>query len=210
MPDESTQVHAITRASASCAACALPIIACLCAAIEPIRTRSRFVLLTSRKETARASNTGRLLKLLNPEMTEIIIWDREQTPEALSRLLRTSDPVWLVYPSERESAVPDSPTPPGTAPVFLLLDGTWQEARKMTRRSAWLAALPRLALAAPASGYALRANQRDGTLCTIEAAAACLTLVQEPAAAHTLLQGFDLFQAHFLAGRSGHVPKAHD
>jgi DTW domain-containing protein YfiP len=160
------RVHPITRLAASCARCGLPAMACLCGRLTSLTTRARFVLLTSRKELARASNTGRLLRLLNPERTEILVWERDRSPQALLQHLQAAD-VWLVYPPEQAGpqSLPD--LAPGAEPVFVLLDGTWQEARKMIRKSAYLAKLPRLALAAPASGYALRANHRAGTLCTI-------------------------------------------
>ncbi|WP_394133210.1 tRNA-uridine aminocarboxypropyltransferase [Shewanella maritima] len=58
---------------------------------------------------------------------------------------------------------------------FVIIDATWQEARKVYNKSPYLHALPRVNLTPnSASIYQLRRNQREGGLCTAECAAQLL------------------------------------
>ena len=90
----------------------------------------------------------------------------------------------------------------GKRPLFIVLDGTWTEARKMFRKSAYLADLPVLSLQPEAiSRYRLRRSTREEHLCTAEVTALCLQLADDSAAAQALEQWFARFSRHYLAGR---------
>ncbi len=203
----SAQIRRITREHAPCLNCGLPDLTCLCGQITRIKTRSRFVLLTSPKEFTRPSNTGRLLKLINPEQTEVLAWERKPEPDSrLSELAQTPG-VCLVYPAPF-SHPRRIERPPYPAPVLILLDGTWQEALKMYRKSQYLSQMPLLSLPDTVqSTYRLRENQLPSALCTIEAAAICLKLNAENESAQWVQQTFETFQQHYLAGLAGHVVK---
>ena len=87
-------------------------------------------------------------------------------------------------------------------PLFILLDATWSEARKMFRKSPYLDALPVLSLqAGQLSTYRLRRSTHDAHLCTSEVAAACLALAGEPHAAEVLTAYLDVFTLHYLNAR---------
>lgn len=201
------QIRRITREHAACLNCGLPDLTCLCGQVTRIKTLSHFVLLTSPKEFTRPSNTGRLLKLINPEQTEILAWERKPEPDSrLSQLAQTRG-VCLVYPAPLgHPRRIERPTYP--APVLILLDGTWQEALKMYRKSEYLSHMPLLSLPDTVeSTYRLRENQLPSALCTIEAAAICLELNAENASAQLIQQTFETFQRHYLAGLAGHNVK---
>ena len=84
-------------------------------------------------------------------------------------------------------------------PLFVLLDATWPEARKMFRKSPYLNHLPVLSLqAGQLSSYRLRRSTRDDHLCTSEVAAACLALAGEPQAAAVLADYLEVFTIHYL------------
>ena len=84
-------------------------------------------------------------------------------------------------------------------PLFVLLDATWPEARKMFRKSPYLNHLPVLSLqAGQLSSYRLRRSTRDDHLCTSEVAAACLALAGEPRAAAVLATYLEVFTIHYL------------
>jgi DTW domain-containing protein len=91
---------------------------------------------------------------------------------------------------------------PGQAcrkPMFVLLDATWSEARKIFRKSPYLNHLPVLSLqAGQLSTYRLRRSTRDEHLCTSEVAAACLALAGEPHAAEVLTAWLEVFTVHYL------------
>ncbi|MBA4328932.1 MAG: DTW domain-containing protein [Polaromonas sp.] len=91
---------------------------------------------------------------------------------------------------------------PSTRPLFVLLDATWPEARKMFRKSPCLDKLPVLSLQSDQlSQYKLRRSQRDEHFCTSEVAALCLALAGEAHAAETLEAYLDVFTDHYLKAR---------
>jgi DTW domain-containing protein YfiP len=87
-------------------------------------------------------------------------------------------------------------------PLFVLLDATWPEARKMFRKSPYLNHLPVLSLQSEQlSTYRLRRSRREDHFCTSEVAALCLALAGETLAAQTLHAYLDVFTTHYLQAK---------
>jgi DTW domain-containing protein len=87
-------------------------------------------------------------------------------------------------------------------PLFILLDATWAEARKMFRKSPYLDAFPVLSLEPEqVSRYQLRRSRRDDHFCTSEVAALCLDMAGETRAAQTLETYLDVFTHHYLRAK---------
>ena len=87
-------------------------------------------------------------------------------------------------------------------PLFVLLDATWPEARKMFRKSPRLDRYPVLSLHPDQiSRYRLRRSRRDDHFCTAEVAALCLDLAGDPRAAQTLEAYLDVYTHHYLQAK---------
>lgn len=100
-----------------------------------------------------------------------------------------------------------SAEPPGAAPtrrpLFVLLDATWAEARRMFRKSPYLDALPVLGLRPEQSSrYRLRQSADAAHLCTLEVAALCLALAGETQAAQVMEAYLDVFTHHYLQAKN--------
>jgi DTW domain-containing protein YfiP len=162
-------------------------------------------------EPLKPSNTGWLIADVVPD-TWAFGWARTEVDPALLALL--ADPQWqpyLVFPGEFVDArrVVTQLQPESAAlgqrfkrPLFVLLDATWPEARKMYRKSPYLDHLPVLSLAPEQiSRYRLRRSKRDDHFCTSEVASLCLALADEPLAAQTLEAYLDVFSIHYLTAR---------
>ncbi|MCF5505769.1 DTW domain-containing protein, partial [Pseudomonas syringae] len=90
----------------------------------------------------------------------------------------------------------------GKRPLFILLDATWNEARKMFRKSPYLERFPVLSLAPEQiSRYRLRRSKRDDHFCTAEVAALCLELADDCSASGVLDAYLDVFSAHYLGAK---------
>lgn len=90
-------------------------------------------------------------------------------------------------------------------PVFILIDSTWQEARKIYRQSTYLQQLPLMSLSSEReSQYGLRRNQPHGHLSTVEVAVELLHRVGEERQSQLLSDRFQLFLRHYKASRSNH------
>ena len=174
-----------------CDGCRLPASHCVCAWRPTVPTRAGMCLLIGDIESLKPSNTGWLIADVVPD-TWAFQWSRTETDPALLALL--ADPQWqpyVVFPPEYAgparavtSVEPADAAGGGRRPLFVLLDGTWTEARKMFRKSPHLQALPVLSLdPGHASTYRLRRSQFDHHFCTAEVAAMCLHMAGDEAAA---------------------------
>jgi len=190
-----------------CQRCLLPLKQCLCATIQPVDARSRFCLVMFDTEPMKPSNTGRLIADTLPD-TVAFQWSRTEPPQALLDLV--ADPRYqpmVVFPASyagSERQVLAAP-PAGKPPLFIMLDGTWTEARKMFRKSPWLDALPVISVdLSRVSAYRLRAAHADDQYCTAEVAIALLDLADDTEAAQALGDHFSCFRERYLAGKPHH------
>ena len=191
-----------------CAGCRLVPSHCLCALRPAVPTRAGVCLLMADIEPLKPSNTGWLVADVVAD-TFAFGWARTEVDPALLALL--ADPQWqpvVVFPGEfvaPERVVTALPTHDGPVrrPLFVLLDATWPEARKMFRKSPYLDGLPVLSLQPDQrSGYKLRRSRRGDHFCTSEVAALCLALAGEPLAAQTLDAYLDVFTSHYLQAKN--------
>ena len=190
-----------------CQRCLLPLKQCLCATLKPAAAASRFCLVMFDTEPMKPSNTGRLIADILPD-TEAFQWSRTEPPQALLDLVADAQyQPMVVFPASYagpERQVLDSP-PPGKPPLFIMLDGTWPEARKMFRKSPWLDNLPLISVdLSRVSAYSLREVHAEGQYCTAEVAIALLDLANDTGAASALSQHFTRFRNRYLAGKSQH------
>ncbi|WP_312376099.1 tRNA-uridine aminocarboxypropyltransferase [Stutzerimonas nitrititolerans] len=171
-------------------------------------------LLMHDVEPLKPSNTGWLIADVVPD-TYAFTWQRTHVGPALLALL--ADPQWqpfVVFPgeyAEPERVVTHVEPIPGKRPLFILLDATWTEARKMFRKSPYLNGLPVLSLQSElVSRYRLRRSKRSEHLCTAEVAALCLGLAGDEDAAGQLDAWLDVFTDHYLAAKYQRVPSLDD
>ncbi|TGE32112.1 tRNA-uridine aminocarboxypropyltransferase [Desulfosporosinus sp. Sb-LF] len=204
------KVKQITRLYESCNRCGLPTLTCICNIVSPINTKAKFLILSSEREFYRASSTGRLLKLINPGSTEIFLWERTNpSPGLMANIQKYRGKAYLLFPAESTDMVARSVGEVEEGPVaFVLIDGTWKEARKIVRKSDYLKDLPLVSLKPDyESRFSLRRGRVEGTICTIEAAMEILKLTGEIAQERIIGEYFDLFLKHYKAGTSSHLPK---
>ena len=235
-PDHSRSPHAVARLRAErlarsskpflarggpkgarCPGCRLLPCHCLCSLHPSVPTHAGVCLLMSDIEPLKPSNTGWLIADVVPD-TFAFLWARTEIAPGLLTLL--ADPQWqplVVFPGEFDDAArvvtrvaAAQPEHPASAPrpLLILLDATWQEARKMFRKSPYLNDLPVLSLAPEqVSRYTLRRSGRGDHFCTAEVAAMCLELTGDHHAAQTLDAYLDVFTHHYLQAKHQLPPK---
>jgi DTW domain-containing protein YfiP len=192
-----------------CPGCRLVPSHCLCSVRPQLVTNAGVCLLMSDIEPFKPSNTGWLIADVVPD-TFAFGWARTVVEPQLLALL--ADPQWqayVVFPGEfvaPERVVTALLPASGLVhkrPLFVLLDATWAEARKMFRKSPYLQDLPVLSLHPDQlSRYRLRRSTRDDHFCTSEVAALCLELAGETHAAQTLEAYLDVFTHHYLQAKN--------
>lgn len=184
---------------------------CMCSLMPKLTSEHNILLLMHPNELKRDTNTGQLLEQCQLNI-ERVIWDRKQPPAELLTLLADPSryPV-LLFPCEESITLEDvvlQSQQQTKTPLFIILDATWQEARKMINKSRWLEGIPTMGLSASAdSQYQLRRNQQQGNLCTFEVAAHVLGQLGEQNNQQQMQRFFAHYLALFQAEKSGHALK---
>ena len=204
-----------------CEGCRLRPSHCMCALRPQLPTQAGVCLLMHDAEPLKPSNTGWLIADVVQD-TYAFGWSRTEVNEPLLALL--NDPQWqpyVVFPGEYvqppERVITRLPElQAGTAegckrPLFVLLDATWSEARKMFRKSPYLDAFPVLSLQPDQiSHYQLRRTNRDDHFCTSEVAALCLELsshASDVRAGHVLERYLEVYTHHYLRAKQQLPPE---
>ena len=184
---------------------------CICKHKPVCESNAAFLLIMWDDEVLKPSNTGRLIADLIPD-THAFIWQRTEQDPALIALI--NDPKYqpiVVFPQEFaqpqqqvHNIVP--PTEPGKKPLFILLDGTWREAKKILRKSPYLQQLPILSMLIEPQDtnqrYRVRKAASDGQMATAEVAAQVLHSFGEHDNGTILDLWFDVFSYHYQHGAS--------
>jgi len=180
----------------------------------------KLYLLTHERELNKTSNTGRLVKKCLSDSVEVIVWKRTEPDLNLVELINKGD-VAMLYPDlpgqcstnskelEDEVNLPesvvldelscdnkacDSKVSVEDFESFLILDSTWQEARKMYNRSVYLQQAKKISLQVDKpSTYRKRRNQIEGGLSTAECVIELLKQKDKQSLASELQKEFDAF-----------------
>lgn len=193
-----------------CEGCNLPVLNCLCPFRVSAVSEARVWLLTHSMEHHKPTNTGRLIGDVLPD-TEVFTWYRTLPDERLLSLLEDERfAPFVIFPDDQPDyadrvvgidAVETARTH-AKVPVFLLLDGTWRQARRIFRKSPYLDRLPVLPLSTDRlTRYRLRKPASSAHLCTAEVAAELLRQSGDVDAAEVLDDYFEAFNDSYAASR---------
>lgn len=189
-----------------CTYCMLLPNLCICHLKKTVSTCSAFLLLMYDDEILKPSNTGRLIADLIPD-THAFIWSRTQPAPQLLELLK--DPQWqpiIVFPAEYttpERLMHQYHAPKDDKrPLFILLDGSWAQAKKMFRKSPYLNNFPVLSFSPESiSRYLLRKAVKSNQLATAEVAGRVLEFTGESDNAAMMDLFFETFKENYLLGK---------
>lgn len=184
--------------------------ACICD-LRPdnVPCRARVWLLMHPEEIYKPTNTGRLLADCLPD-TRVFYWYRTAPDAELLALLEDDQyQPFIIFPDDMEdyahrvvSFEPVMAKCPDKIPVFIILDGTWRQARRMFRKSPYLASLPVLPLKTDRlTRYALRKPASDQHLCTVEVGIELLKQAGEGIAAEAVEAYFSAFNRQYAESR---------
>lgn len=142
----------------------------------------RIILLTHEREFDRKTGTGILVQQ-HLDFCDIIRWYRKEPDPVFGTL--DQNKTLLIYPGKDS----DTDTNIDDYENFILLDGTWQEARKIYNRSPYLRNFREYELKdTPESIYTLRRNQVG--LCTVETVVELLKRKGKVELAESLFKNF--------------------
>ncbi len=164
---------------------------CICPILPTVETKTEFLILRHIWEAERPSNTGRLVALSMPNSRIIPCGggSRIGLVPVDDELLQAPG-TWLLWPDGSGAETnPSNLTPPAR---IVVIDATWQQARRLYGTMPVLRTMHRLALPAPIrSRSRLREQHRSDGMSTIEAVAAAVAKLEGAEAARPLEELYD-------------------
>lgn len=187
-----------------CPGCGLWPTLCACDRLPTVEIATPIVLVQHVGERFKPTNTGRLLERMVPSLRVTHFPLRDIPFDEMP--FEIADVDWRVlFP--REDAVtlrPGAPQAglevlPGKRPGFVVLDGTWHQCSRMSRRVPRARDLPCVALPpGPPSIWTVRRQHHLQGLCTFEAALRLLELFEPPERTEPLKRAFEIVTARML------------
>ncbi len=196
-----------------CLECGLHLQLCACAERPRVELSTKILVIQNNKERNKPTNTGRMIPqvLGNSELHYIGVRDVEFDE---SILRRPDHDYLLIFPRVRDPEGEDpQPAPvlraatfaerraarPAAIQTVVLLDGTWAQCSRMSRRTAALADMQAYALPeGPASHWGVRTTSDPERISTFEAAIRVVELAEGPAPAGRMQAYFDRVAAAML------------
>lgn len=210
-----------------CGDCGLHLQLCVCAERPQLELQTKLVVVQNNKERHKPTNTGRLLPqiLVGCELLHVGERDVQFDP---APLLRPDHDYLLIFPRMRdpEGQNPE-PAPvlgaetfaarriarPDAIQTVVMLDGTWAQCSRMSRRFDTLAQMQAFALPeGPPSHWGVRTPSEPSRISTYEAAVRVVEIAEGRQPAAAMQAYFDRVAAGtlFMKGklRSPEVPRA--
>jgi len=166
-----------------CSECERPESVCLCEYIPNPRIKSRIkiILLQHPNEEKRQIRTGRLLQLaLHPSSCQVIRSRKfPGQDEYLEEILKSASTV-LLYPGNNSRELRENSVGDTNIETVLILDGTWDQAKKMYQRNPSLQQIKKIKLnLSTISEYSVRTQPNESCLSTLESAAHTIAILEE-------------------------------
>ncbi|MCE9529210.1 MAG: DTW domain-containing protein [Planctomycetales bacterium] len=162
-----------------CPRCEIRKPLCFCSLIPQINTATRVIILMHTAEEMLTTNTARLAARALPN-SDIRIHGKMGACISKEGIAQSDRPSLLLYPSSHARELNADFARTLTSPVNLIVpDGSWSQTRKFVRRESSLAGIPHVKLpSGPPSEYRLRIQPRETGLCTLEAIARALGILE--------------------------------
>ena len=209
-----------------CGDCGLHTQLCVCAERPELALRTKLVIVQNNKERHKPTNTGRLLPQILLGCELIHVGERGVEFDA-APLRRPDHDYLLIFPRVRDPEGPNpEPAPvldsqlfasrrterPHATQTVVLLDGTWAQCSRMSRRFDTLAQMQAFALPdGPPSHWGVRTPSEPSRISTFEAAVRVIELAEGRQPAAAMQAYFDRVAAGtlFMKGklRSPEVPR---
>lgn len=182
---------------------------CLCSLVPTIDTKTRVVVLMHCSERNKPSNTARLVNLALPN-SEIRYQGEIHKPLSLDGLGDPERETLILFPEASAALLDPSEAAQIRKPVTLVVpDGTWKQAKKIAAYASSIPGSRRICVPfIEPSRYRLRTADRANRLCTLEAIARALGVLDSIEVRSELEQLLDEMVRRVLISRAHRRPVA--
>jgi DTW domain-containing protein YfiP len=179
--------------TARCPGCGLHEHLCVCAELPTVMLSTRFVIVQHVRERHKPTNTGRLAHRMLAN-SRLVHWPPPRTGSFDATAFAEPDTAYLLlFPrADATTLTPEMLRPrPGRRPCVVVLDGSWHQCSRMTRRVPRVSELGCVRLPpGPPSSWAARRQHDAHGLATIEAIIRVIEIAEGKDAAMPLVRGF--------------------
>jgi DTW domain-containing protein YfiP len=187
-----------------CIYCKVNLRWCFCDRIQKIDTESHVSIIMHHRERFLTSNTALLTqRLLNN--CDISLRGHLTKPFNF-KLMPQRTPLYL-FPHEEALELTNEYVNQINSPIQLIVpDGSWRQAKKFYRRTPELAGIQCVKITPPQkSRYSLRSQSSDEGLCTIEAIAYALGVIEDSSIKKHLIDGLDVMNERVDVSRKSEL-----
>jgi DTW domain-containing protein len=173
--------------------------------IHPFKIETIVSLIVHVRELKLTSNTAQFAEKMLPDNAEIVIRGRmNDTFDSAPTLIRPGRPLFL-YPHEDALELNDDFKAQFPGPYHLIIpDGNWQQARKVRQREEGFSKLTAVKLPPGiTSEYGLRKAQHAEWVCTYEAMAHAIGILESKDVTEKLLAFFRIWVKNTENARAG-------
>lgn len=174
---------------------------CFCDHLLPLKSKIFLTVVMHKKELALTSNTSSLaLKML--AQSELLV--RGYRDEEFKFVPQENRQPLYLFPSEDAQVLTKEYAQSFGRPIQLVLpDGTWRQAKKFHKREPSLAAVPRVKVEGNLERiYTLRKNHLENGVCSLEAIALALGILDGPAVRDGLLEALNVMNQRIEISRN--------
>ncbi|MBN2724616.1 MAG: DTW domain-containing protein [Deltaproteobacteria bacterium] len=184
-----------------CSSCLLNKMWCYCDSLSMINIKTSVFPVVHYREQFLTSNTAHLITSTIKD-TEIHIYDRHKNIDNFQLLESLKPPTYLLFPDDSSIPVENLET---TSVINIIIpDGSWVQARKMTRKHPWLLKLPRISIKPDEeSRYFLRKQGRELGVSTYEALSYALRYLEGDSVFQHMRNQFEIAMAAIHRSRNG-------
>lgn len=169
-------MHQENEGKIRCSRCRMDQKLCVCAFLRPIDSISLPIsMIFHRKEWPKPSNTGHFIAKIFPNVQQIF-YHGEGYQGFCEQTRRASQKPILIFPDPDVPILDSGDEQNVKTNGLVFLDGTWNQAQQMLKRSPEIAALPRRRLAPPKREAMLWKEDLDHGMATYEAVAWALSV----------------------------------
>ncbi|WP_010583187.1 tRNA-uridine aminocarboxypropyltransferase [Schlesneria paludicola] len=164
-----------------CPRCEIRRPLCFCAYIPDIVLKTRVLILMHTLEQVLPTNTAKLVYKSLPN-SNIIVHGRKDERLSADSLHEPGRIPLLLYPSSHATELSPEFVASLSGPVTLIVpDANWRQTQKFVRREPALVGIPHVRIpAGPPSEYHLRVQRDESGVCTLEAIARALGIIESP------------------------------
>lgn len=172
-----------------CPRCSININYCFCHLIPKIKLNTSVSIIYHLKEYFLTSNTGKIANLALENSEYFVRGNKEQIQLNLDFESKEYQSLYL-FPSEEAIELTTEYISSISKPIKLIVpDATWNQAKKFHKRESALFNIPHIKLPTPGpSLYTLRKQKSDFGLCTLEAIAHALGIIESQNVKDKLLE----------------------